>query len=97
MERTSDLAEKLMYGNVDAASKFFKLPSQWITGTMKMKQSFTDPCVFYKLNNQNKLMLLVSVAVDDCTVTGLELDIKVRPRCARIQYVISNKIVDNIF
>jgi len=70
------LLKKSMYGNVDAASKFFKLLSQWITGAMKMKQSFTDPCVFYKLDDQNKLMLLVSVTVDDCAVTGMESDIE---------------------
>ena len=70
------LLKKSMYGNVDAASKFFKLLSQWITGEMKMKQSLTDPCVFFKHDDQDKLMLMVSVTVDDCAVTGMESDIE---------------------
>ena len=70
------LLKNSMYGNVDAASKFFKLLSQWITGEMKMKQSLTDLCVFFKQDDQDKLMLMVSVTVDDCAVTGMESDIE---------------------
>ncbi len=69
------LLKKSMYGNVDAAIKFFKLLSKWMVESMDMKQSQADPCVFYKLNDEDELMLMVSVTVDDCAVTGLESDI----------------------
>ena len=37
-----------------------------------MIQSKTDPCVFYELNSDNKLVLITSVTVDDCAITGNE-------------------------
>ena len=68
---------KSMYGNVDAAIKFFKTLTKHITQDedLKLKQSKTDPCVFYKLSSNNSLMLIVSVTVDDCAITGTDDDI----------------------
>ena len=67
---------KSMYGNVDAAIKFFKVLTRWIVDNMKMKQSLADPCVFYKLDKNDKLEIMVGVTVDDCAVTGLPLNIE---------------------
>ena len=69
---------KSMYGNVDAAKKFFKtLTSHFIDpNNMNMKQSQADPCVFYKFDVKNKLTLIVSVTVDDCAITGTEENIQ---------------------
>ena len=69
---------KSMYGNVDAAIKFFKtLTSHLIDpNNMNMKQSQADPCVFYKFDVKNKLTLIVSVTVDDCAITGTEENIQ---------------------
>ncbi|MGB2452939.1 MAG: reverse transcriptase domain-containing protein, partial [Candidatus Poseidoniaceae archaeon] len=69
---------KSMYGNVDAAIKFFKILTKHLTDQngMKMKQSLSDPCVFYKLNNDGNLILMVSITVDDCAITGLNEDIE---------------------
>lgn len=40
---------KNMYGNVDAALRFFKTHSIHVMGAMmNMEQSLPDPCVFYK-------------------------------------------------
>jgi hypothetical protein len=64
------LLKKSMYGNVDAAIKFFKLLAEHMK-KMEMKQSLADPCVFYKLDANGELLLMVSVTVDDCAVTGL--------------------------
>ena len=75
-KRLAILLLKSMYGNVDAAVKFFKLLSRWMVDNMKMKQSLADPCVFYKLDANDKLELLVSVTVDDCAVTGLPKNIE---------------------
>ena len=63
---------KSMYGNVDAAIKFFKTLTAHITdkkGT-NMQQLLADPCVFYKFDNDKNLILMVSVTVDDCAITG---------------------------
>jgi len=63
---------KSMYGNVDAAIKFFKTLTKHITDSehLQMTQSKTDPCVFYKLDKDGNLVLFVSVTVDDCAITG---------------------------
>ena len=37
---------------------------------MNTKQSQADPCVFYKLDDNNILVLFVTVIVDDCAITG---------------------------
>jgi len=46
---------------------------------MKMKQSLADPCVFYKLDANDELELMVSVTVDNCAVTGLPKNIEWKP------------------
>ena len=68
---------KSMYGNVDAAIKFFKTLVEVVTEEdgMNMKQSDVDPCLFY-LHKDDKLKLIVTVIVDDCAVSGLPEDIK---------------------
>ena len=73
-KRSAILLLKSMYGNVDAAIKFFKELVKHITDKkdMNMKQSLADPCVFYRLDETEKLDLLVTVTVDDCAITGLE-------------------------
>ena len=75
-KRLAILLLNSMYGNVDAAIKFFKELTKHVVRSMKMKQSLADPCVFYKLNKNNELELIVSVTVDDCAVTGMEEDRK---------------------
>ena len=70
-EVLSVLLKKSMHGNVDEAIKFFKILSKWMVGSMDVKQSEAGPCVFCKLDEKNKPMLMVSVTVDDCAVTGL--------------------------
>ena len=70
------LLKKSMYGNVDAAIKFFNFFGKWLCNEMKMLQSLADPCVFYKFDEKDELMLIVSVTVDDCAVTGQETDIE---------------------
>ena len=70
------LLKNSMYGNVDAAVKFFKVLTRWMVDKMGMTQSLADPCVFYKLDEEKKLKIYVSVTVDDCAVTGLSKDIE---------------------
>ena len=61
-----------MNGNVDAEIKFFRVFSKWMVESMSMKKSQADPCVFWKLDEKNELMLIVSVTVDNCDETRLE-------------------------
>ena len=72
------LLERSIYGNVDAAIKFFKTLTTHLTNKngMNMVQSATDPCLFFEFNDDKKLILIVIVTVDDCAVTGLETNIK---------------------
>lgn len=66
---------KSMYGNVNAAIKFFKTLVDVITeeNGMNMEQSKVNPCLFYLLKD-GELKLLVTVTVNDCAISGL-------PRC----------------
>ena len=43
---------------------------------MNMYQSKSDPCVLFKLNKENKLILMVTITVDDCAITGRRDDIE---------------------
>ena len=43
---------------------------------MQMTQSKADPCVFYKFNTKKELILMASVTVDDCAISGNPDDIK---------------------
>ena len=68
---------KSMYGNVDAAIKFFKTLID-VTAEdkgMKMQQSQVDPCLLY-LHEDGELKLIVTITVDDCAVSGHPTDVK---------------------
>ena len=67
-----------MYGNVDAAIKFFKELVKHITDKkdMNMKHSLAGPGVFFRLDETEELDLIVTVTVDDCAITGLEENIE---------------------
>jgi len=62
---------KSMYGNIDAAIKFFKTLIEVTTEEkgMKMQQSQVDPCLLY-LHEDDELKLIVTITVDDCAVSG---------------------------
>jgi len=65
------LLKKSMHVNVDAAIKFFKILSKHAVKTMGMNQSQAVPCAFYKLDEKDELVLIMSATVDDCAVDGL--------------------------
>jgi hypothetical protein len=57
---------KAMYGNVDAPLQWMKTFANFLTSdVMDMKQSLADPCMFYKKDGKNDLVLLAVVFVDD--------------------------------
>ena len=61
--------QKSMYGNVDSALRFFKEYKKKLEA-MGMVQSLVDPCVFYKYDEEGKLVLIALVYVDDTVLIG---------------------------
>jgi hypothetical protein len=60
---------KSMYGNVDAALRFF-IKYKAILKDLGMIQCETDPCVFYRVNTQGYLELVIACHVDDSIIAG---------------------------
>jgi hypothetical protein len=68
---------KNMYGNVDAALRFFKTYSAHLMGPMmKMEQSLADPCVFYKRDKDSKTVIIAVCFVDDTLLVGTKEEVK---------------------
>ena len=67
-----------MYGNVDAAIKFFKTLTTHLAdkNRMKLTQSKVDACIFDKMDDADELTIFISVTVDDCAITGKNQDIE---------------------
>jgi hypothetical protein len=61
---------KSMYGNVDAALRFFRTMKEHLTERMGMVQSLSDPCVFYLKDEHGETRLIVASHVDDCIMIG---------------------------
>ena len=64
-----------MYGNVDAALKFFELFTKYLVKECGMIQSECDPCLLYMRKN-DELILIVTITVDDCAISGKDSDIE---------------------
>jgi hypothetical protein len=60
---------KSMYCNVDAALIFF-IKYKEILKDLGMIQCETDPCVFYRVNIQGYLELVIACHVDDSIIAG---------------------------
>ena len=76
-ERKQILLLKSMYGNVDTAIKFFKIFTRHLVDVLGgICQSLSDLCLVYKLEDKTgELVLIVTVTVDDCAITGLSATI----------------------
>jgi hypothetical protein len=61
---------KSMYGNVDAALRFFRTLKEHLTKNIGMKNSQSDPCVFYLKDDNGATKLIVASHVDDCIMAG---------------------------
>jgi hypothetical protein len=64
-----------MYGNVDAALKFFDLFTKYLVKECGMTQSKCDPCLLYMRKN-GELILIMTITVDDCAISGKDNDIE---------------------
>jgi hypothetical protein len=54
---------KSMYGNVDAALRFFRTLKEHLVENIGMKNSQSDPCVFYLKDDKGKTILIVATHV----------------------------------
>ena len=64
-----------MYGNVDAALRFFmKLVQHMIGDEVGKKQSRADPCVLYLKDENGCPLVVAAVTVDDCLLGGKPSD-----------------------
>ena len=64
------MLEKAMYSTVDAALLWMKDFTKYLK-SISMKQSHSNPCVFYKQDN-GKLTLILAVYVDNTLLAGTE-------------------------
>jgi hypothetical protein len=66
-----------MYGNIDAAIKFFKTYKKHLLMVIGLIRSMADPCVFYKKDEQGqRTVLIATVFVDDMVLLlGIWLEI----------------------
>jgi len=58
-----------MYGNVDAALRFYKTYSKHLQENVKMKKCRSDPCVLV-MREEGKLVLVSFIHVDDTMLCG---------------------------
>ncbi len=65
-----------MYGNVDAALRFF-IKYQDILLKMGLQQLKTDPCVFFKTNSRNEIVLLLATHVEETLTVGQKKDLDI--------------------
>lgn len=75
MDQTCLKLEKAMYGCVQSPLMFFKTYSKHLE-TMGLTQSLADPCIWYKHDENQQLVLLVAVYVDDCIVAGTKNEVE---------------------
>ena len=63
-----------MYGNVDAALLYFMRFTTFATSQdgLKMTQSESDPCVFFRRNKQGEIDIMIIIYVDDCMLIGTQ-------------------------
>ena len=64
-----------MYGNVDAALRFF-IEFVKVLKKVGMKQCLADPCVFYMRDESDGPKLIAVMTVDDCLLAGKPVDMK---------------------
>jgi len=65
-----------MCGNVQAALAFFVEYKNHLIKRMKLEQSLTDPCVFFKKDNEGNLELMALTHVDDTLIAENEEEIE---------------------
>ena len=60
---------KAMYGNIDSPLRWMKTFTKHLVEILKLVQSKSDPCIFYK-HRHNRLVLVLALYVDDTLCAG---------------------------
>jgi hypothetical protein len=68
--------ERAMYGCVQSPLMFFKTYSKHLEA-IGLTQSLADPCIWYKHDKDNRLILIVAVYVDDCIIAGPKTEVDI--------------------
>jgi hypothetical protein len=67
--------KKAMYGNIDSPLRWMKTFSGYLINQLKLIQSQTDPCIFYKKNKWNHPVLILALYVDDTLLAGTRTEV----------------------
>jgi predicted transcriptional regulator len=67
--------KKCLYGLKESAREWFKMLKNYIKSE-GFKQNAADPCVFFKVNKESKLDIVLSIFVDDILTTGISISIQ---------------------
>jgi hypothetical protein len=68
--------QKAMYGNIDSPLRWMLTFSKFLKEELGLLQSKSDPCVFYKLDNDGTPILILVIYVDDTMICGAESEVK---------------------
>jgi Reverse transcriptase (RNA-dependent DNA polymerase) len=60
---------KAMYGSLDSPLRWMNTFSKHLMEQLKLQQSMTDPCIFYKVKN-NKVVLILAMYAGDRLCLG---------------------------
>jgi hypothetical protein len=61
---------KAMYGNIDSPLLWMKTFSKFLIDILQMSQSDTEPCIFFKKDQRDRVMLILALYVDDTLCAG---------------------------
>ena len=67
---------KTIYGNVDAALRFYKTYARYLTHDMGMKRCAADACLFTLKDEEGRTKLISSCHVDDTLLCGTKEEIE---------------------
>jgi hypothetical protein len=69
---------------------FCKTYSKNLLEAIGLKQSLAGPCIWYKQDNNNQLVLVIAIHVDDFIMAGLKSEIATCKKDAHTRFKISN-------
>ena len=61
---------RCIYGNVEAALRFYTTYAQYLIKELGMTRSLTDSCLFFMKDESGKVVLMASRHVDDTQIAG---------------------------
>jgi hypothetical protein len=83
---------KTIYGNVDAALRFYKTYAHYLTHDMGMKQCVANACLFTLKDEEGRTKLISSCHVDDTLLCGTKEEIEKFKKSLKID--LTSRILD---